>query len=99
MQEIGATLNRQDFDGICNDVDFDTDSYWECMLRHFAVTCYHPTSTCRMGSATDPTAVVDPQLRYDWMPSSEALIELNYKLRMKRKKTKRSWAVKNMMLI
>ncbi|CAC5424484.1 unnamed protein product [Mytilus coruscus] len=63
LQEIGATLNRQDFDGICDKVKFDSDEYWECMLRHFAVTCYHPTSTCRMGAKDDPTAVVDTKLR------------------------------------
>ncbi|XP_076109497.1 glucose dehydrogenase [FAD, quinone]-like [Mytilus galloprovincialis] len=63
LQEIGATLNRQDFDGICDKAKFDSDEYWECMLRHYAVTCYHPTSTCRMGAKDDPTAVVDTKLR------------------------------------
>lgn len=63
LQGIGATLNRQDFDGICANTKFDSDAYWECMLRHFAVTCYHPTSTCRMGAINDTSAVVDSQLR------------------------------------
>jgi choline dehydrogenase-like flavoprotein len=56
-------LNRFDFQGVCDEETFDTDMYWECVIRYFAVTVYHPTSTCRMGGPGDPTAVVDPQLR------------------------------------
>lgn len=64
LQEIGATLNRVDFDGICGDEIFDSDLYWECILRHFASTIHHPVSTSRMGNVSDETAVVDPLLRY-----------------------------------
>ena len=53
-----------DFDGICDGESFDSDAYWECLLRYFAATLYHPVSTCRMGSIDDKTAVVDSQLRY-----------------------------------
>ncbi|XP_054290845.1 glucose dehydrogenase [FAD, quinone]-like [Macrosteles quadrilineatus] len=34
-----------------------------CSLKHFVTTCYHPTSTCKMGPADDPTSVVNPQLQ------------------------------------
>ncbi|XP_052094090.1 glucose dehydrogenase [FAD, quinone]-like isoform X1 [Mytilus californianus] len=63
MKEIGATLNPFDIDGICDKDIFDSDSYWECMVRHFAVSFSHPVSTCRMGGLIDKTAVVDTELR------------------------------------
>ena len=40
-----------------------TDSYWECTIRQYSGTLYHPVGTCKMGPASDPTAVVDAQLR------------------------------------
>ncbi|CAC5386016.1 unnamed protein product [Mytilus coruscus] len=63
MKEIDATLNAFDIDGICDKDAFDSDSYWECMIRHFASSIYHPVSTCRMGGLKDKTAVVDTELR------------------------------------
>ncbi|CAG2245888.1 unnamed protein product [Mytilus edulis] len=63
FKEIGATYNRLDFKGICDTEEFDSDEYWECIIRHWGMTGYHPASTCRMGLKTDPTSVVDPQLR------------------------------------
>jgi len=32
-------------------------------IRNHAYTVHHPVSTCRMGAASDPAVVVDPQLR------------------------------------
>ena len=32
-------------------------------VRHQANTLYHPVGTCKMGSASDASAVVDPRLR------------------------------------
>ena len=63
LRQIGATLNRVDFKGVCDTEKFDTDSYWECILRNFATTVFHQVSSCRMGALNDKTAVVDPQLR------------------------------------
>ncbi|XP_063407524.1 oxygen-dependent choline dehydrogenase-like [Mytilus trossulus] len=62
-RSIGAKYIRLDFTGYCGDVTYDTDDYWKCMIRNFAVAANHQTSTCRMGSPTDPTAVVDPTLK------------------------------------
>lgn len=36
---------------------------WECMIRHYTTTIYHPVGTAKMGPYWDPEAVVDPQLR------------------------------------
>ncbi|OAD62857.1 Glucose dehydrogenase [acceptor] [Eufriesea mexicana] len=47
----------------CHRYPFDTYDYWECAIRHFTFTIYHPTGTCKMGPRNDPTAVVDPRLR------------------------------------
>ncbi|GJQ78191.1 hypothetical protein Trydic_g2521 [Trypoxylus dichotomus] len=47
----------------CRQYEFNTDEYWECSLRQFTFTIYHPTSTAKMGPSTDPDAVVDPRLR------------------------------------
>lgn len=48
----------------CQSKDQDADEHWECLVRHYALTNYHPTSTCKMGARDDKTAVVDPDLRY-----------------------------------
>lgn len=42
---------------------FDSDDYWRCLLRRWATTCYHASGTCKMGASSDPSAVVDPELR------------------------------------
>lgn len=47
----------------CHRYLFDTYDYWECAIRHFTFTIYHPTGTCKMGPKSDSTAVVDPRLR------------------------------------
>ena len=41
-----------------------TTSYLECYLRHVTLSGDAPVGTCKMGAIGDPTAVVDPQLRY-----------------------------------
>lgn len=40
-----------------------SDEYWICFVRHHANTEHHVAGTCKMGPATDKTAVVDPELR------------------------------------
>jgi choline dehydrogenase len=41
----------------------ETDEYIREFIRRRAVTVYHPTSTCKMGQADDPSTVVDTRLR------------------------------------
>ncbi|XP_052076058.1 glucose dehydrogenase [FAD, quinone]-like [Mytilus californianus] len=62
-KSIGATLVRQDVPGHCSEQIFDSDNYWRCIGRHFLTTASHFIGTCRMGSANDPSAVVDSRLR------------------------------------
>ncbi|XP_044260506.1 uncharacterized protein LOC123008646 [Tribolium madens] len=40
-----------------------SDEFYECMIRLYTVTIYHPVGTCKMGPYWDQEAVVDPQLR------------------------------------
>jgi choline dehydrogenase len=40
-----------------------SDDEWLDFARHFGSSSYHLNGSCRMGPRTDPTAVVDPQLR------------------------------------
>lgn len=43
----------------CQDLPIDSDAYWECNIRHMAVSEYHQTGTCKMGPKSDRAAVVD----------------------------------------
>lgn len=47
----------------CQNFIFDTDNYWECILRNYIDTLNHPVGTCKMGPKTDTEAVVDSRLR------------------------------------
>nr|KAG5712316.1 hypothetical protein BaRGS_023895 [Batillaria attramentaria] len=62
MQSIGAepadTPSK-----FCSQSPYHSDDYWACVIRRNVQTVYHPVGTCKMGAATDTTAVVDPQLR------------------------------------
>jgi choline dehydrogenase len=42
---------------------YQTDNELDDHIRRHAESAYHPCGTCKMGRATDPMAVVDPQLR------------------------------------
>ncbi len=47
----------------CPGMDPFSDEYWECHVRHWLVSVYHLSGTCRMGPAGDAGAVVDSRLR------------------------------------
>ncbi|KAL4219847.1 hypothetical protein ACF0H5_020258 [Mactra antiquata] len=47
----------------CKGLEFKSDDFYECMIRHYANTIHHQTSTCRMGPDGDSNSVVDNQLR------------------------------------
>lgn len=62
LQRFDAKLLESVIPG-CKYLEFDSDDYWRCHARHFSFTIYHQSCTCKMGVASDPTAVVDPRLR------------------------------------
>lgn len=62
MQRFGAVLSNHRFPE-CRELPMYTDPYWECMIRYYSATIYHPAGTCKMGPYWDRTAVVDPQLK------------------------------------
>ncbi|KXJ81242.1 hypothetical protein RP20_CCG020916, partial [Aedes albopictus] len=61
MKAIGARINDTPIP-TCARYTFATDTYWKCLVRSLASTLHHQVSTCRMGPAEDPKAVVSPQL-------------------------------------
>ncbi|XP_062559063.1 glucose dehydrogenase [FAD, quinone]-like [Armigeres subalbatus] len=38
------------------------EKFYECLVRHYSQTIYHPVGTTKMGPKTDPMAVVDARL-------------------------------------
>ena len=62
FQKLGTKFYDAPFPG-CEGYKLWTDDYWGCFIRHYSSTIYHPAGTCKMGPSSDPTAVVDPQLR------------------------------------
>ncbi|KAK3909029.1 Glucose dehydrogenase [FAD, quinone] [Frankliniella fusca] len=62
LKRFGARFWRKLAPG-CKHLPFYTDEYWECYIRQYTLTIYHLSGTCKMGPASDPAAVVDPELR------------------------------------
>ncbi|XP_050328007.1 glucose dehydrogenase [FAD, quinone]-like [Bactrocera neohumeralis] len=62
MKRIGARLYDKPVPG-CENYLFGSDDYWRCSIRTLSYTLHHQVATCRMGSPTDDTTVVDPQLK------------------------------------
>lgn len=63
LKQIGTNsdiFKKADF---CKMYSFRSDNFYKCLIQTMAHTVNHPTSTCKMGSDTDPEAVVDPYLK------------------------------------
>ncbi|XP_022127846.2 glucose dehydrogenase [FAD, quinone]-like isoform X1 [Pieris rapae] len=62
FQRYDSRLNPYPFPA-CMSIQRYTDAYWECMIRQYTCTIYHPVGTAKMGPYWDPEAVVDPELK------------------------------------
>ncbi|CAL7944277.1 unnamed protein product [Xylocopa violacea] len=62
FQEYGTKLHDIKIPG-CTNFEFASDDYWRCAIKHLPSMMNHEIGTVKMGPATDPDAVVDPQLR------------------------------------
>ncbi|GLV38213.1 uncharacterized protein CBL_12859 [Carabus blaptoides fortunei] len=58
--KYGARLYDVPLPG-CTHIQYDTDAYWECAIRHVSTTLHHQVGTCKMGM--DAMAVVDSELK------------------------------------
>lgn len=47
----------------CNNLEFNSDEYWVCMLRAHTGVGAHAVGTCKMGPEDDAKAIVDSRLR------------------------------------
>lgn len=62
LRRLGAQVDTAPAEH-CEQHAFGTEPYWRCLIRYHTRGENHHAGTCKMGPATDPTAVVDPQLR------------------------------------
>ncbi|OXU25231.1 hypothetical protein TSAR_005288 [Trichomalopsis sarcophagae] len=62
LQKYNSTLVENRILG-CEKLEMYSDEYWDCALRTFGTTTYHPVGTSKMGPVDDPMAVVDPRLK------------------------------------
>ena len=62
FQSLGAKFEDTKISP-CSEHQFRSDAYWDCFIRHIATTSYHPCCTVKMGAVSNPSAVVDQELR------------------------------------
>ncbi|KAL3287275.1 hypothetical protein HHI36_001751 [Cryptolaemus montrouzieri] len=62
-QKYGIEFNKESY-GNCEQLHrYDSDAYWDCAVRYYTGAENHQAGSCKMGPASDPMAVVDPELQ------------------------------------
>lgn len=62
FQKNGGKFIRFPLDE-CDKFNYQSDDYFECYIKYFSATEYHPVGTCKMGPKSDSSAVVDSELK------------------------------------
>jgi choline dehydrogenase len=62
MKRFGARFHDRKLPN-CKHLESYTDEYWDCAVKQYTLSIYHYSCTNKMGTADDPFAVVDNQLR------------------------------------
>lgn len=62
MKKMGATLDTTPAE-FCQRLPFASDAYWRCLVKYHTRGENHHAGTCKMGPASDPSAVVDTELK------------------------------------
>lgn len=62
FKSMGTKMNPTRFAG-CRKEKWDSDKYWECVIRQVGTTLQHQSGTCKMGPHWDKEAVVNPELQ------------------------------------
>lgn len=62
MASVGSAVYTKPLPS-CAYLQFRSSAYWECYARHVTISAYHIGGTCRMGSRSDSSTVVDYTLR------------------------------------
>ncbi|XP_005111763.1 glucose dehydrogenase [FAD, quinone] [Aplysia californica] len=63
LKAVGARLTDTKPLSICSEHKFNSKAYKDCVVRARLLPIYHPSGTCKMGKVSDPTTVVDPNLK------------------------------------
>lgn len=62
IKKWGIRMEKIDYPP-CDKHEYNSDAYWECIIRHKTEPENHPAGTARMGTHPEIHAVVDPELR------------------------------------